>query len=205
MPPALSPPSRCASHLVLLETGDDSLDWTDGFQGTVQYVYIQSAGNERGIEADNRDPSKFPVTNEPVSRPMVYNLTINGAEKNGAHLRRGTGATIVNSVIVNTSGCGIYTDLDAATVSADSLNFHNIVFFNNAEGSFCPVEDATKDGDAESFSKDTWEADPMLNKGVPQAGSPALDATKADATVSNFLGAFGTENWAAGWSSIGTL
>ncbi len=191
-----------ASHLVLLETGDDSLDWTDGFRGTVSHVYIRSSGNERGVEADNRDPSKFPVDSAPLSAPTLTNVTIDGAEKNGVHLRRGTGATIVNSIVINAAGCGIYTDLDAATISGDALAFRNNLLFGNAEGAFCAVEDTADDGDAASYATATLEADPQLQGHLPKSGSPALDPVNADGTVSDHLGAFGTEDWAASWTSF---
>ena len=44
-------------HVVLTGNADDSLDWTDGWQGSIQYLVIDQASDsgDNGIEADNRE------------------------------------------------------------------------------------------------------------------------------------------------------
>ena len=86
-------------HLVLTGIQDDSIDWDNGFQGKMQYVYVEqdraSGDANRGIEADN-DGSVPDI--EPQSNPMISNLTIIGNnfdgedDSEGVYLREGTGA-----------------------------------------------------------------------------------------------------------------
>ena len=53
-------------HVVLTSIDDDSIDWDNGYQGKMQFVYVQQDKNStdanRGIEADNdgKTPSKEP-------------------------------------------------------------------------------------------------------------------------------------------------
>jgi hypothetical protein len=91
-----------AKHLVLTGIGDDSIDWTDGWQGKVQYAVVQQYGDEadRGIEADNLgdNPSQTPRSN-----PMFSNVTLIGGENGdtGMLLRRGTAGTFYSMLITN--------------------------------------------------------------------------------------------------------
>ena len=51
------------SHLVLTGNADDSMDWTDGWQGAAQFVYLeQTGGGDNLIEADNRGVTKRPAS-----------------------------------------------------------------------------------------------------------------------------------------------
>ena len=44
-----------AKHLIVTGVGDDSLDWTDGWQGGAQFVILHQHDDngDNGIEADN--------------------------------------------------------------------------------------------------------------------------------------------------------
>ncbi|AWL11198.1 hypothetical protein HMF8227_00702 [Saliniradius amylolyticus] len=115
-----------AKHLVLTANRDDSVDWDNGYQGKLQYVYVEHAKNNgegnRGIEGDGDggDGTNF-------SNPMVSNLTIIGndydtADKDseGVLLRDQTGAQIMNMLITGSAGMGECLEMDTdETVQAN--------------------------------------------------------------------------------------
>ena len=82
-------------HLVLTGSGDDSLDWTDGWQGSASHVCIEQTADlgDRGIEADNREGEHNAA---PRSGPTLSNFSIKGqgTDRVGLTLRRGTGVTM---------------------------------------------------------------------------------------------------------------
>jgi len=108
-----------AKHLVLTGNSDDSLDWTDGWTGKVQYVIVHiDNGGERGIEGDNLGSSHDA---DPRSNPTIANFTLIGAgaatiddDSSGMVLRAGTAVRLVNGIVTNWSNAGIDID-DAAT------------------------------------------------------------------------------------------
>lgn len=66
-----------ASHLVLTSIQDDSIDWDQGFTGTLQYVVVQqnSSDADQGIEADNNEDHNDAT---PRSAPTITNATFIG-------------------------------------------------------------------------------------------------------------------------------
>ncbi|MGJ3232715.1 MAG: hypothetical protein ACFE0P_13060 [Oceanicaulis sp.] len=94
-----------AKHLVLTGIGDDSLDYTDGWTGSVQFVIVQHAADDgdQGFEFDNNgDENSAP----PRSNPTIANFTLIGvrgssASDTGMLLREGTAGTFVNGIVVD--------------------------------------------------------------------------------------------------------
>ncbi len=103
-------------HLLLTGIGDDSLDWTYGWNGKVQHVVIQQYADDadNGIEADNHSKEHDAM---PRSYPTLSNLTIIGSPDSsksdiGILLRAGTNASISNAIVTQfNSGC---LDIDDA-------------------------------------------------------------------------------------------
>jgi hypothetical protein len=94
-----------ASFISVIGAQDDSVDWTEGFSGTLTDVYIQhGVSHDKGIEADgyntdignNSNPLFF-------SRPNVNNLTIVGrgsaTENEAVRLREGTQGLFTNVLL----------------------------------------------------------------------------------------------------------
>ncbi len=114
-----------ADHLVLLGVGDDSFDWTEGWQGTAEYVYAArkkqyindiEPGN-RGIEADTQDTDANTTNgaNGGISNPTIKNFTLigntKGAESQGLKIRAGSNGVFENIIVSNFStGLDFETD-----------------------------------------------------------------------------------------------
>lgn len=93
-----------AKNVVITGADDDSVDWTDGWTGNLQYALIEHSDvSDYGFEGDNR--SDAAPNTAPRSTPQVSNFTILGAGEAvtpGARFREGMGGAFVNGVIVNT-------------------------------------------------------------------------------------------------------
>ena len=92
-------------YMVMSGAADDSVDWTFGWSGRLQFVAVLQRGDDadNGIEADNNE-----FNNEvlPRSNPQIYNITLCGDPtgiasevQRASNLRRGTAFTIRNFLI----------------------------------------------------------------------------------------------------------
>ncbi len=123
-----------ARYLVSYESGDDHFDWTEGFQGRVQFlIAFQSqrliprsgagvfSSDPHGFEGDGCEPILSGCildsvqTSAPYSNPVVANFTFIGTgqlagipnDGNGGVWRRGTGGTFLNGVLARWKGIAI--------------------------------------------------------------------------------------------------
>lgn len=90
-----------ASHVILRNAQDDSLDWTEGWTGAITDLYIEtSADSDKVIEADGNEDNNAAT---PLSSPTITNFTAKGlGSAEGAEairLRRGTEATFINVLL----------------------------------------------------------------------------------------------------------
>lgn len=105
------------SYASVINAQDDSLDWTEGYTGTITDAYVKhGADHDKGIEADgfntdignNSNPIYF-------SSPTVTNLTIiglgSGTSSEAIRLRAGTRA-IFNNVVLQGYAEGFDLDTD---------------------------------------------------------------------------------------------
>jgi hypothetical protein len=94
-----------AHHLVGTGGADDGLDWQMGFRGIVQFAVIQhyADAGDRAIEGDNNE---FDYDAPCRSNATLANLTLIGPNTTeatctyGIKLRRGTNASIYNSIVM---------------------------------------------------------------------------------------------------------
>jgi hypothetical protein len=102
---------------------DDSVDWTFGWSGRLQFVAVTQRGDDadNGIEADN---SEFNNNALPRSHPQIYNITLcgdpdrneGGESPRGANIRRGTAFTIRNFLVTGFKSVG-FQIADANTLA----------------------------------------------------------------------------------------
>jgi len=164
-----------ASNVVVVNCQDDSVDWTEGYTGTLTDVYItQGSVHDKGIEADGFNTDIGNLSN-PIffSNPTVTNITINGTgDDQGVNLRAGTRATI-NNIIINDFEEGFDLDDDENVTDkptgegvADDItniigvSFNNVTTnVNNATGvTFTDVDLLSNVGAATGTDFATWGA-----------------------------------------------
>lgn len=118
-------------NIIITNAQDDSLDWTEGWSGTVNNVYIdQNTEGDHAIEADGNEDNNAA---EPFSNPTINNITMIGAGSgNGqeaVRLRRGTKVTMTN---VWVQGYDEGFDIDDAQTASNNasgeLNVNDVTF-----------------------------------------------------------------------------
>jgi hypothetical protein len=217
--------SVSAKHLVLTSIQDDSVDWDNGYNGKLQYVYIQHAADgsdaNRGIEGDGDGGDGLDF-----SLPQIANITIVGNDFNtdeldseGVLLRDQTGAHIMNMLITGTSGMGECLEMDTDETVQGNLTDGDITISNSVIA--CAEAFKTPDGSVELESWFTTEqSDNQLiayadrsNIGLNIDGSltseSSLLAAGGDPAAvdgffdsNSFVGAVGTSanDWRQGWA-----
>ncbi|HXV64361.1 MAG TPA: hypothetical protein VEK15_26920, partial [Vicinamibacteria bacterium] len=186
-------------YAVCTGIGDDSFDWTEGWQGRGQFWIGQQYGDDadQGIEADNNAENN---DLEPRANPRLYNLTLIGdpdfdlgSESDiGILLREGTAATIKNSIVMGFKETGLdINDPATFTVAADGgIVLESMIFFRNnpnfsEDGDDDPAPPFTTRSFAER-SPNVVVMDPLLRGPFDQVSPdyrPAPDSPATDGTV----------------------
>ena len=161
-----------ASHISVVGAQDDSVDWTEGFTGTLTDVYIEHRqSHDKGIEGDGFN-TDIGNNSNPVfwSSPTINNLTINGlGSSNGneaIRLRAGTRA-IFNNVWIQGFEEGF--DLDdeetgngfiAGNTSVTDITFDDVVLTlkNDTNGDFAADTFFTGVGNGTGADYDSWNS-----------------------------------------------
>jgi hypothetical protein len=217
--------SVSAKHLVLTSIQDDSVDWDNGYNGKLQYVYIEHAADgsdaNRGIEGDGDGGDGLDF-----SLPQIANITIVGndfdtadTDSEGVLLRDQTGAHIMNMLITGTAGMGECLEMDTDETVQGNLTDADITISNSVIA--CAEAFKTPDGAVELESWFTTEqsgnqlvayadrANIGLNiDGTLTSESSLLTAGGDPAAIdgffetNNFVGAVGTsaDDWRQGWA-----
>jgi len=90
-------------HIVAINNQDDSIDWTEGFAGTITDAYVKhGADHDKGVEADGYN-TDFSNEGGYYSKPTVTNLHIVGLGSStgseAVRLRAGTQGIFTNVLI----------------------------------------------------------------------------------------------------------
>ena len=210
-------------YVYLTDNFDDSLDWTNGWTGKVQYLYIthEDGKANRGIEADSNGTASA----EPVSNPMLSNVTIqpgadisNGEDfGEGILLRKATAGALHNVLVQGRSrtkvdGTASGECLELTDTTGDNVTAGDLVMTH----SVIDCEEPFKGGPSDSLTTEDWflgeETNAVAQVSLTAAGLPTegednlLGAGKDMSAEDNFfdatdyIGAFGTEDWTAGWT-----
>ena len=201
-------------YVVLTDNGDDSFDWSFGWTGKAQFVYIRqdSEGGDNAFESDN---SEFDASATPLTNPTVANVTIQGAAMtNGVRLRAGTAGALYNFAITGPEGYSNCLRVNGtesqALATAGELSIANSVVACAAASNF---GDAFAESWFTAGNNNQVLTSAELNLGtlgrMPGAGSALLGAGADVADVeddswfasTDYIGAFDGENdWTEGWA-----
>jgi len=205
-------------HTVYTGIADDSIDWSEGWTGNLQFGLIDQApeAGDRGIEAGNS--SLPPGIDERRSDPTVANLTILGDENagEGLLLRGGTDGQIVNTIATGSSEC---LDIDAQSTFDANPTFQSVLLDcattfvdDSADGgeTASEVESVFNDGGQDNVTDEATRlqapfqgGDAFIN-GSTEDGVPAVDPTSFGGFFESvdWIGAVRDEsdNWWRTWS-----
>ncbi|PQJ80131.1 hypothetical protein [Polaribacter porphyrae] len=122
-------------YLVSTNSGDDSVDYADGWAGTGEYWYI-SGGAKAGIEGSNNGDNGNAT---PVTKATLKNITVVGPVTEGAlYYKEGGGTVNIDNFYIAGTDLGVFvkdTDAEAAArIEAGDLTMTNVQFANNISG-----------------------------------------------------------------------
>lgn len=158
------------SHLVVVNSEDDSVDWTEGYTGSLTDVYVQhGASHDKAFECDGYN-TDFSNEGGYFSAPNVTNVTISGANDAGEaiRLRAGTQGIFTNVLLTdfeeafdldgdtgsNPTGQGVLDGL----LQVINVTFNNVATkLNNGTGyTFTEADFITGDGNGTGTDISTW-------------------------------------------------
>jgi hypothetical protein len=175
-------------HVLITGAGDDSLDWDWGWRGRVQFLIAQQHPNsgDNAFEADNNGNQHDA---EPMSEPVMYNVTLVSPRSHTRHhramtLREGTGGHFHNLFLHGFSGEAVdikdavtVGNLDNGRLSFEALAINDIggrgiSYFEDESGT------ADDDGglDEAAYFRDTvgarFAVDPQFSRDVSSTVNP---------------------------------
>jgi hypothetical protein len=204
-----------AKHVVLTGVGDDSIDWTDGWVGNIQFAIVKQYedNGDNGIEADNNKANNELL---PRSNPTLANLTFVGNSNTdiGILVREGTGVTISKAVISGFGDACLVLDnpatfANACTEDGSLVNMDNIVLNCETQIEEPDTAEFTPDCSTQSiFDRGVGNQstrDSVLNNYMPIADSVLTESAEAAELgawfdEANYIGAIGDTDWTAGWT-----
>ena len=126
-------------NVVVVGAGDDTFDWTFGWNGKVQFLVGQQRNDEanNGIEADNNEnDNNF----TPRSAPKLMNVTLIGTGNSGAaisgrgiQLRRGTAGELRNFIVTGFKDVGLELNggVTLGLFNDNTLQIRSLITFSN--------------------------------------------------------------------------
>ena len=214
-------------YTVVSNAADDSLDWTFGWTGRVQFF----AAHQRGDDADNgieADSNEFGNDFLPRANPVIYNVTFcgdpdlnEGAESpRGVLFRRGTAVTFRNFLITGFKSTGMQIDggstlaqvangttqIGAGVIWGQRTNAHSSVAPFIQNGRF-PNVIVGRDGGLSPACFNHPAPNFRPTSAATLAGgqlAPILPPHDGFFEVTTFIGAVGPDpaaDWTQGWTS----
>jgi len=167
-------------NISLVGAEDDSVDWTEGYTGTITNVYVEQRGNgDSGFEMDGFN-TDFSNEGGFISTPTILNATVigTGDDSRAFRLRAGTGGNFTNVVVDDFQRGVIVEDDTADNITSDNipanLQFTDISFNAAVTTEFGYVDD---------FSNPT-----------PPVQADVIGGNAANATGTDYA------SWGAGWT-----
>jgi hypothetical protein len=208
---------------ILTNCGDDSIDWTFGWTGRLQFAIVQQRADDadRGVEADNNGNNNDLL---PRSSPTIYNLTMIGDPSpefgnqslRGFTLREGTAGAIRNFIVMGFKdrGVEVATTSTMNQVASGALSLRNGIFFMNNPNVHSSAAQLVANAGGTITQVDPQLVDPFNRTQPnfrPAPGSPALSQAPAIPPndgffeIALFLGALDVDpekDWTVGWTNF---
>ena len=161
------------SQVAVVNAEDDSIDWTEGYTGTLTDVYVQHGNNhDKAFECDGYN-TDFSNEGGYFSAPNVNNVTVVGtgeAGNEGIRLRAGTQGIFTNVVVTdfeeafdldgdtgdNTTGQGVLDGL----LQVIDVSFNNVTtkLKNDTGFTFTEADFISGDGNGTGTDVSSWAA-----------------------------------------------
>jgi hypothetical protein len=217
-------------YLIASFCSDDAFDYDEGFRGKGQF-WVGIQDSQEGSLLLEANGGSFPENGRPLSTPLLYNLTLVGSgmdnERSQAAYSRNAGGWLANSILVNQQqGVSLEykPDLEDCYQQFESgrLQLKNNVFYDVANNDTSAIFEVI----TESIGIDLGEQNASIREYFSIEKNKVEDPgfiytggvyrlTSRDYIFTglapypddwfdqvNYQGAFGTFNWASGWTLI---
>ena len=205
-------------HVLAVDCGDDSFDYDMGYRGKGQFwVSLQAADSDRNGEHDG---GTDPETGTPYATPTIYNVTYIGQNQGKVvTFRDNAGGYYYNSIFVNhakgidieflASGDDSYKQFEDGNLKIEDNVFYNIGGETDNSNPNIFLKAGADGGEDQNpvlaayFNEHNIVSDPGVSKAnpVPSNAKPANHEYRDSWFNSvDYAGAFGTDNWAKGWT-----
>jgi len=168
--------SVSGNHLVSIGSGDDSIDFADGWSGSGNFWYIKN-GAKAGIEGSNNgdNGAALPMTNATISNISI----VGGGSEGGLYIKEGGGMWNISNVYIDGYEQGIFiksaSDDPAANaqIAAGEIIFNPVQFnttpeenneLTNYVGSSSFITEGDNDGAGNGAELPTWAAGWTINQ-----------------------------------------
>ncbi|MGB5190425.1 multidrug transporter [Robiginitalea sp.] len=161
------------SQVAVVNAEDDSIDWTEGYTGTLTDVYVQHGNNhDKAFECDGYN-TDFSNEGGYFSAPNINNVTVVGtgmAGNEGIRLRAGTQGIFTNVVVTdfeeafdldgdigdNATGQGVLDGL----LQVNNVTFNNVTtkLKNDTGFTFTEADFISGDGNGTGTDVSSWAA-----------------------------------------------
>ena len=188
---------------VLSLVQDDSLDWSDGYVGNIQFPLIIAGESNRCIEGDHVSDSRVSDPNSasiaewlvtPISNPVIANMTCitsagddnnAGNDSEGILLRHGTTGKIFNSIVTSP---GFVSGNECLELDTNSTRQNAQDGTLDIQGSVLACTEPTKDELNNGTTVADWFLDPAKSN-VIETHTDATDvAAVLDGIFTTFTG-----------------
>jgi len=195
-------------YMVSTNNSDDAFDWTQGWRGKAQFlVAYQESKTILGydcdalMECDNLENNN---SNEPISHPIIANVTLIGNnsndEKRGIRLRAGTEISLYNALVMNKARCLTTQTAETEAAASNGTTILSSVYLQNTvtseDGGYSETKFLASGTNKINYSYT------FTNKyvGVVEGGS-SLSSLGSFFTNVDYVGAVKTgDDWTEGWS-----
>lgn len=188
-------------HAIVNNAGDDSFDYDEGYRGKGQFwVSINPAD-----KAGEHDGGTNPETAQPYATPTIYNVTYLGGV--AIQFRDNAGGYYRNSIFEGLSRTSAAIDVEDIAIEDSRSQFEagRLVIENNVFVNCAAIRVAYTGalGVEIDEAKNTSTTTSLVSKSnmIPATTQSATSVT-ADSffETAAYKGAFGSTNWAAGWT-----
>ncbi len=210
--------TACVKHALVVNCGDDSFDYDMGFRGKGQFwVSLQADDSDRNGEHDG---GTDPETGTPYATPTIFNATYIGQNQGKIiTFRDNAGGFYYNSIFVNhakgidieflTEGDDSYKQFENGNLKIEDNIFYNVAGQTDASNPNKFLYAGKDGGDTQNsvlasyFTQHNVVTNPQVSKLNPVPAKPEKANHKyTDSWFESvdYAGAFGSENWAKGWT-----
>jgi hypothetical protein len=219
-----------AKYLIASFCSDDAFDYDEGFRGKGQFwVGIQDI--KKGSQLLEANGGSFPENGRPISAPLLFNLTLVGSgmdnDRSQAEYSRNAGGWLANSILLNQQyGISIEykPDLEDSYQQFEngSLQLKSNVFFDVANNDTSAIFEVRTESIGIDLGEQNARIREHFNTEKNKVEDPGLIYTggiyrlvSSDYVFTGlapypddwfdhvgYQGAFGTFNWASGWTLI---